>query len=59
MSLFLEGVVSERNKIVIVGKGDNTVSIFLGHREQVLQDLHRSLSKLGIKLVEDEVWVLL
>jgi hypothetical protein len=31
----------ERDEIVLVSEGDHSVSVLLGHREQVLQNLHR------------------
>ena len=46
-STLFVGVMAERDIVVVIGEGHHSLALLLGHREQVLEDVGRSLSEPG------------
>lgn len=51
--------MAEGDKVVLVGKSHDTLSIVLGHGEERLEDTRDAFSEAGSEAIKDEVGVLL
>lgn len=57
MFRFAIHVMTEGNKIIVVGKGYNTLGIVFWNGKETLENIGHTLSKVGIEIVEDQVRV--
>ena len=46
-STLFVGVMAKRDIVVVIGEGHHSLALLLGHREQVLEDVGRSLPEPG------------
>lgn len=53
MTLLLKGMMPEGHHILLIREGDDPLTVDLGHREEMLQNVADSLAELRREVVEN------